>query len=54
MTTQLDAKTIAQIEDHKRVRDGKRQLIIQMLREMGLDVEDWEEARWCLRMLLGR
>ena len=54
MTIQLDADTEAVIESYKRSRDSKRKLIMQMLRELGLDVQDWDEARFCLRALLGR
>lgn len=54
MGIKLDAETEEYIEAYKRARQNRRQLIMQMLREMGLDVQNWEEARLCVRALLGR
>jgi len=54
MTTHLDADTEATLDAYKRSRDNKRRVIMQMLHALGLDVRDWKEARFCLRVLLGR
>ena len=42
------------IAEYKREREAQRRLIIEILREIGLDVHNWQEARLCIRALLGR
>jgi hypothetical protein len=54
MTIQLDADTEATIDAYRRSRNSKRKLIMQMLNALGLDVQNWREARFCLRALKGR
>jgi len=42
------------IKEYKRERNAQHRLIIEILREIGLDVQGWQEARLCIRALLGR